>query len=79
MSVHHEDFPYEEIRADDGNYFDSADEAMNRLCCNEENIWSVAEEDGVFTYGPSHHRINVIGWIGTDEPHDGDTYFVERT
>lgn len=70
-------FPFEEIRDDSGDYFSTAEEAMNRTGLEEDHIWSVMEEDGVFYYGPAHHYINVLGYIATNEVHDLDTYYEE--
>lgn len=77
------EFPYEEYRDEHGDYFRSLDDAMNHLSFSEEHIWSITEgedDDGVtvYTYGPPTHYTNLIGFIGTAEPHNGVTYFEER-
>lgn len=42
----------------------------------DNNIWSVmcGDEPNSVIYGPSHHRINVLGYIISEDPHDGETY-----
>ncbi len=77
------EFPYEEIREPDGNYFSTYENALLEANGNAFHVWSVVstETDGgdlVFTYGPGKHYVNVIGWICTQETHDGDTYYEER-
>lgn len=75
------DFPYEEIRDHNGDYFRSPDHAMTVTGLSENHIWSVTEGDedvSVFLYGPSHHYINLIGYIATKEEHDGNTYYEEK-
>ena len=80
------DFPFEEIRDDvcggNGDYFDSPEEAMKATGYDRNKIWSVVisddDDDGVTTYGPSHHYINVIGYIATKEAHDGNTIYEEH-
>jgi len=78
------DFPYTEIRNATEDYFDSIDDALE-VAHDEYNIWSVMEDEIesngkrflVFTYGPSHHYVNVLGYIVTKEAHNGNTYFEE--
>ena len=78
------DFPYEEIRAADGDYFQTVDEALE-VAEDEYNVWSVIDDEVevngkrfvVLTYGPSHHYVNVIGFVVTKEAHNGNTYFEE--
>ncbi len=72
------DFPYEEIRADDGNYFATAAEAV-AAGFDIDQVWSITEfdeGDGI-VYGPPHHYVNVLGFIATKERHDHETYFEE--
>lgn len=74
VKVHQSDFPFERINED---YFFYAKDAL-KAGYKDSQIWSVAEgDDSIFTYGPSHHYINVIGYIVTEETHDGDTYYEE--
>ncbi len=82
MTVFPTDFPFDEIRkgphdtvTNDGDYFDSVTEAMDITGLPENHIWCVMDNDGVITYGPSHHYVNRIGYIATHKPHDGDTYY----
>jgi hypothetical protein len=74
----YEDFPYEEIRDDvvggNGNYFNLVSDAV-KAGFTLDHIWSVTEEDDVMTYGPSHHYINRLGYVCTNERHDGETYY----
>ncbi|KZX57807.1 hypothetical protein A3709_19480 [Halioglobus sp. HI00S01] len=83
------EFPFDEIRMganpgetsiNDGDYFESAEAAMEATGLGENHIWSVTDnedDDGnsVFCYGPSRHFVNLIGFIATKEPHDGETYY----
>ena len=71
-----QDFPFEEIRQKDGNYFNTAQQAQKAGYALNQ-IWSVIESDNTWTYGPSHHYINVVGYIATKEKHDGETYYTE--
>ena len=83
MPFYQKDFPFDIIRDEicggNGDYFDSPKEAMLATGLSEKHIWSVVtgDEDNVWTYGPWHHYINVIGYIATKEAHDGDTYYEE--
>jgi hypothetical protein len=73
--VYKEDFPFEQTNED---YFFTASEAL-RSGYKESQVWSVVEgEDGTFVYGPHYHYINVIGYITTEEHHDGNTYYEEQ-
>ena len=76
MPVHNIEFPFEEIRDENGDYFNSPQAAVKQGY-SVDQIWSLHELDNIFTYGPSHHRINVLGFIATDEHHDGNTYYEE--
>lgn len=77
MTDYFKDFPYEEIRKADGNYFDRPSQAM-ALGYTLSQIWSVVESDGSYTYGPSHHIVNVLGFIATKEHHNSKTYYHEE-
>ena len=77
MTLHTEDFPFEEIRKESGDYFDSAQEAMDATGLGLDHIWSVVCEDDTYCYGPSHHYVNLIGFVATKEAHDGETYYEE--
>ncbi len=77
MAEHFEDFPFEEIRRADGNYFDSWHEARE-AGYPDNQIWSVAENENTWTFGPPHHWVNVIGYTATTETHDGETYYHEE-
>lgn len=68
------DIPFEIIKKPNEDYFASVEEAQQAgFALNQ--IWSVSEQDHEFCYGPSHHIIDVIGYIATNETHDGETYY----
>lgn len=71
------DFPFDEIRAPDGNYFRSWQEAKD-AGYDDDQIWSITESEGTWTYGPPHHYINHVGHVATLERHDGETYYHEE-
>lgn len=73
-TLHFTEFPFEEIRRQDGNYFDTWSEAK-LAGYSDDQIWSVCEEDGVTIYGPPHHYVNRLGYLATAEKHDGKTYY----
>ena len=73
---HYRDFPFEEIRKYDGSYFNSVLECINNGF-DVDQIWSLTLDEDNFCYGPSIHYINLIGYICTQERHDGETYFIE--
>ena len=77
MTDHNKDFPFAEKRQESGDYFDTVQQAIDAGFALTQ-IWSVVECDGSWTYGPSHHYVNLIGYIATDEHHDGDTYYHEE-
>ena len=74
------DFPFEEIKTQHGDYFDTRLQAMQETGYSEDHIWSITLEDDDenwgFIYGPSHHWV-VLGYIATKEKHDGNTYYTE--
>ena len=72
-----QEFPYEEIRKDTGDFFDSIAEAK-AAGFKESQIWSVTEYEDTFTYGPSRHWVNLLGYVATVEHHDDNTYFFEE-
>lgn len=80
------DFPFDEIKTEDGDYFDSVEDAQRQTGCAVNQVWVVLEgEDfekdgfrwGCCTYAPSHHYVNRLGYIVTKETHDGNTYYEE--
>ena len=78
MADHNQEFPYEEIRKESGDYFSSVYEAlMLNPGKTTANVWSVTESENTFTYGPSRHYINLLGYVVTEETHDEDTYYHE--
>jgi hypothetical protein len=72
-----EDFPFDEIRTESGDYFDSIDQ-VRAAGYADNQIWSVTEHDNTWCYGPSHHWVNLIGYIATKETHDGNTYYFDH-
>jgi len=74
------EFPFEELRKESGNFFSNIKE-MEDLGFTENQMWSVVcsdSDDGyVYTYGPRDHWINLLGYIVTNEEHDGETYYEE--
>ena len=64
------EFPYEEIRRDDGNFFDSWDE-VEAAGYSYRQIWCITsgdtEEGTWFCYDNAHHYVNVLGYIATNE------------
>ena len=76
-TVHTEEFPFEEIRTETGDYFGSAAAAELRGY-SPNQIWSVTECDNEWCYGPPHPWLNLIGYVATKEKHDHNTYYIER-
>ena len=76
--IHKEEFPFEEIRDEHGDYFMTPYDAKRETGYDESHIWSVTECENTWSYGPSHHYVNLIGYVVTDEPHDGNTYYEEE-
>ena len=75
------DFPFQEIRDEvvggNGDYFDSWADAK-KAGFDDDQIWSVTHGDeDVYSYGPPHHYVNLVGFIATNERHDGATYYIE--
>ena len=92
MTTYKQDFPFvEHSRLDEngdqsGDYADTQKELRERGYA-ESQIWSVIEGDddhiygqriSTYIYGPSGHFVNKIGYIATEEHHDGDTYYEEE-
>ncbi len=78
-----QDFPFEEIRDEYGDLFNSVDAAM-AVGFNRNQIWSVVDADSddpnvhsIWCYGPPRHYVNLLGYVCTRERHDDDTYFEE--
>lgn len=76
-----EAFPFNELRMPSGDYYDFPDQLITAGFENSQ-VWCVTTdygEDGSewFYYGPPIHYVNVLGYIGTAEHHDGDTYYEE--
>lgn len=85
MPFYRADFPYEEIRDENEDYFSSYDLAFE-VADSEYNIWSVLEDEIekngkrtiVLTYGPGYHYVNILGYVVTKEAHENETYFEEH-
>lgn len=77
MPDHNAQFPFEEIRRPNGDYFSSWQDAKNHGF-DDDQIWSVTVAEDTWTYGPPHHFVNHVGHIATLERHDGDTYYHEE-
>lgn len=73
----YKEFPFEEIRHPNGNYFRSRGEARDHGF-SDDQIWSIVEGEDTWSYGPPHHYVNVIGFVATKERHDGETYYHEE-
>ena len=73
-------FPFEEQRRESGAFFSTIQEAKD-LGFTEDQIWSVVitdhDEGYTYTFGPSHHWIDLLGYVATNEKHDGNTYYEE--
>ncbi|MAD95695.1 MAG: hypothetical protein CML33_09410 [Rhodobacteraceae bacterium] len=78
------EFPFDEIRDSNGDYFETITQAMVQTGLGSNHIWSVTCDDHekddwqVFITGPKHHIVNLLGYVVTREPHDGDTYYIEE-
>ena len=70
-----EEFPFDEVRDANGDYFDTVGEAMD-AGFDLNQVWSVTEEDHEIVYGPSRHYINRLGYTATAERHDESTYYI---
>ena len=77
------EFPYEEIKDADGNYFLHYEDVIAAGYC-EEQVWTVISTDtanGIwFTYDSTPRIVNVIGYIATEEeavPNECYEEFVE--
>tara|TARA_R110000796_G_scaffold16017_2_gene50416 strand:+ start:473 stop:742 length:270 start_codon:yes stop_codon:yes gene_type:complete len=85
MIYENTDFPFDEIKDSGGDYFYNVDQAIKQTGLSDNNIWSVVSDDHmdkdgwmVYIFGPAHHYCNVIGYVATKEPHDGETYYIEE-
>ena len=66
-------FPFEEVAR-----FDSLEQVPADI--PKSHIWSVTVADldcgcTCWSYGPSHHWVNLMHYVQTAEAHDGDTYY----
>ena len=73
-----DEFPFEEIRQPNDLYFENTEDAIKHTGCSKNQIWSICEENNTFVYGPGYHFINLLGFVVTNEKHDGDTYYEEE-
>lgn len=65
------DFPYDEIKKENGDYFDSPAECY-AAGFERFQVWSVTVDDAddgatVFTYSGTIRRVNVLGYVCTRE------------
>jgi len=77
--VYTTEFPFDEMRKHTGDYYDSQTE-MARAGFKVSQMWSIVEaedDDGAmyYYYGPVHHYVNLIGYVATNEHHDGETVY----
>jgi len=74
------EFPYEEIKDADGNYFLHYEDVIAAGYC-EEQVWTVISTDNetgiYFTYDSRHRIVNVIGYIATEEEAVPGEYYEE--
>lgn len=77
MKDHFQDFPYTAIMDTTGRYFTTVESAVE-AGHDPDQIWSVVQCDGAWTYGPPRHVVNLMGYIATVERHDGETYYHEE-
>jgi hypothetical protein len=76
-----EPFPFNELRRSTGAYYEFPDQLI-RAGFENSQIWCVSKDksdDGSvwWYYGPPIHYVNILGYVGTAEHHDGDTYYEE--
>jgi len=76
--IYEKEFPFDEIRDEHGDYFMTIGDAKKHTGYDESHIWSVTECENTWTYGASHHYVNLIGYVVTHEAHDGNTYYEEN-
>lgn len=76
MTNHYCEFPFEEIRAESGDFFQTIEEAKTQGYALNQ-IWSVLQAESTFVYAPPRHYINLIGYTVTAEPHDDATRYYE--
>ena len=79
------EFPFDEIKDANGDYFDTIDLAIKQTGLTVDHVWSITQDDHmekddwqVFITGPSHHYCNLLGYVVTEKPHDGNTYYIEE-
>ena len=74
------EFPYEEIKDADGNYFLHYEDVIDAGYC-EEQVWTVISNDNAngiyFTYDSTRRIVNVIGYIATKEEAVPGEYYEE--
>ena len=75
------DFPFEELRDPDGDYFPNW-QAARDAGYDDDQIWCITSWDGDDCDGYAYdsdgpHFVNFIGCIATAERHDRDTTYIE--
>lgn len=74
MNLYVTEFPFEEL-----GRFDTLAAALD-AGFTKSQVWSVVDGDSgdVWSYGPSHHYVNLLHYVTTAEHHDGKTYYEEN-
>jgi hypothetical protein len=87
MGAYFTEFPFEEVRNPQGDYFLTAEDALAVTRCQPNQIWSVTISESenpnirdIFTYGPADYRRlgYHAGYVVTVEKHDNNTLYVEN-
>ena len=87
MSATFTEFPFDEVRNPQGDYFNSVEDAMAVTKCQPNQVWSVTISDSdnpnirdIYTFGPADYRRlgYRAGYVVTVEKHDGNTLYVEN-
>ena len=66
--IHDREFPFNEIKRKDGDYFNTVKEAMTATGLDSSHVWVIIESDTgndneyCYTTSPPHHYINKIGY-----------------
>ena len=75
--VYEADFPYKEIRKENGDLFQrisSAEIHAKRLGYGIDNVWAITDGEGAWCYGLSSSYVNLLGYIVSDTPNQGEVY-----
>lgn len=82
MATYYKAFPFDEIKSATGDYYHDLESALaDNPGYTEKQAWAVcdwSDSDGCILYGPpARFRVNLIGYILTNESHDMDLTYVE--